>query len=371
MPRLLGQLLTGPQSRDFRSALRKAFSLQSFTEMLWFQLSKPLDTITTANGLDAKIFDVIRKADEESWTAELLQAARLERPHDIDLFTFAQQFGLAIATPQGEALERKIEEANSDLDILPWRKRLSEIEAQVCRIEISGSWPPTYGTGFLLGPNLVMTNYHVVEDVILGKVPPERVICLFDYKVMDDGITINAGTPYTLASKKWCVDYSEYSQLDSQYDTEDAVPQEDQLDYALFRLSRSAGTEPVGGENNKMPNAPARGWISIPATSYDFRPESALFIVHHPDKAPLKVSLNTNSILFVNKNATRVRYKTNTESGSSGSPCFHANWGLVALHHASDPIYKKFYQPQYNQGIPFAAILHLMAQRGTITVFTQ
>src|SRR5262249_31257025 len=154
------------------------------------------------------------------------------------------------------------------------------------------------------------------------------------------------GTPYTLSEEKWYVDYSEYSDLDSQVNTGTALPRADQLDFALLRLSRPAGLEPMGKQAG--PRAQARGWIPLPVTSYNFPADHALFIVHHPDNAPLKVSLNTKSIISLNKNGTRVRYRTNTEEGSSGSPCFHAGWGLVALHHASDPIYKKFYQPEYN-----------------------
>ena len=88
--------------------------------------------------------------------------------------------------------------------------------------------------------------------------------------------------------------------------------------------------------------------------------------MHHPDAAPLKLSLDTNAIIGVNQNKTRVRYKTNTEGGSSGSPCFNANWQLVALHHSSDPNYEKFHKPGYNQGIPFTTILNLLTQKGNI-----
>jgi hypothetical protein len=40
---------------------------------------------------------------------------------------------------------------------------------------------------------------------------------------------------------------------------------------------------------------------------------------------------------------------TNTERGSSGAPCFTADWALVALHHAGGAT--------GNEGIPFTALL--------------
>jgi V8-like Glu-specific endopeptidase len=59
-----------------------------------------------------------------------------------------------------------------------------------------------------------------------------------------------------------------------------------------------------------------------------------------------------------------VTYKTNTEAGSSGSPCFNANWDLVALHHSGDPNFDPGHKPTYNEGIPFSAIANLLHERG-------
>lgn len=364
--RLLGEPLKGEQSKQFYNALLRAFSLQRFDEMLLFQLDKHREHIALGDDFEAIVFRVIQRAEQESWTAELLQAARESRPDDVDLFVFAQQFGLATATPQGRALERKIREANSDLEVVPWRTRLSEIETQVCRIEIASGWPPDFGTGFLLGPDVVMTNYHVMEKVIQGQISPKNVTLRFDYKVMADGTTLNSGTTYRLAEQDWLIDYSKYSPLDSLVNTGEAVPLLDQLDYALLRVSGTPGDEPVGGDANKDHKAPARGWIKKPTNVHQFQPGTALFIMHHPDAAPLKLSLDTNAIIGINHNKTRVRYKTNTEGGSSGSPCFNANWELVALHHSGDPNYEKFHRPEYNQGIPFTTILDLLTQKGKI-----
>jgi V8-like Glu-specific endopeptidase len=75
-----------------------------------------------------------------------------------------------------------------------------------------------------------------------------------------------------------------------------------------------------------------------------------LMIAQHPDGKPLKLAVDTESVIGVNANQTRVRYATNTEPGSSGSPVFDFDWNLVALHHLGDPAYN--HPPAYNQGIP-------------------
>jgi hypothetical protein len=87
-------------------------------------------------------------------------------------------------------------------------------------------------------------------------------------------------------------------------------------------------------------------------------------IVQHPRGDPLKLALDMDSILGVNANATRVRYRTNTEGGSSGSPCFDATWRLIALHHYGDPA---FNHPKFNQGIPVSSIRKLLQERGKTT----
>ena len=81
---------------------------------------------------------------------------------------------------------------------------------------------------------------------------------------------------------------------------------------------------------------------------------------------PLKVALETRSILSVNANGTRIRHRTNTDPGSSGSPCFDKNWDLVALHHIGDPNFDPAHKPEWNEAIPVKAIRDLLTERKKI-----
>jgi Trypsin-like peptidase domain len=233
-----------------------------------------------------------------------------------------------------------------------------------------------YGTGFLLGPDVVITNHHVMEAVIEGEqgrttaggiaAKSADVMLRFDYKRLADGVTLNPGTVYRLAAKDWLVDLSPMSSVDSQPEPKHGVPQPDQLDYALLRVDGAPGNEPIGGAAE--PGAVARKWIALPALAYDFRPNTALFIVQHPQGDPLQLALDTDAIIGVNANRTRVTYRTNTLPGSSGSPCFNSNWELVALHHSGDPNFDPAHKPTYNEGIPFTAIVDLLVRRGLAEV---
>jgi V8-like Glu-specific endopeptidase len=80
-------------------------------------------------------------------------------------------------------------------------------------------------------------------------------------------------------------------------------------------------------------------------------------IAQHPAGDPLKLAVDTDSVIGVNAGGTRVRYATNTDPGASGSPVFDLAWKLVALHHLGDPAYD--HPPAYNQGVP----IHLIRRR--------
>lgn len=353
--------LTGQQYQQLSEALRAAFPLRRLREMLRFKLEKELDDISLADDYQGIVFDLIRTAEAEGWTDRLILAARETNPGNALLLKFSQQFGLAPATPQGPELERIIKKGGL-LDVVKWRERLGAIETQICRIEIEVEEGTIYGTGFLLGPSLVMTNYHVIAALLAKQAQPSDVILRFDYKRLADGKTLNSGTEYHLVDDKdkWLVDFSPPSPVDDEAEPKSGVPKPDQLDYALLRVDGEPGNKPVGEKSD--PEAPPRKWIELPTKAYKFQPDNPIFIMQHPQGEPLKLAFD--DIIGLNDNQTRVKYKVSTESGSSGSPCFNANWDLVALHHSGDPNFDPAHKPEYNEGIPLAAIRALLKERG-------
>jgi hypothetical protein len=83
----------------------------------------------------------------------------------------------------------------------------------------------------------------------------------------------------------------------------------------------------------------------------------------------MQVALDSEGMLGPNGNGTRVRYTTTTQRGSSGSPCFSADWELIALHHAGDPNYPIKGKGAFNQGIPMSAIRGLLASHNLAAAF--
>ncbi|HEY6189137.1 MAG TPA: trypsin-like peptidase domain-containing protein [Pyrinomonadaceae bacterium] len=368
--------LTSEQLGELSSILQDAFDPFRFDEMLSYRLGINRQNIALGANFAEIIFRVLSHFQARHTTTDLVMAAREANSENPDLIAFAQQFGLSpatlvrrddalVPTASQRELEREIRKSNSIFDVVGWRTKLGEIESQVCRIEIDDGEAVIYGTGFLVGPACVITNYHVMEDVIKKKVKPERVVLRFDYKKSEDGTTINSGTVYRLEAEDddWLIDHSEGSAVDGMVDPKGQLPGDEQLDYALLRVKDEPGKKRVGGEKG-APSAPTRKWINVPRTPPEIVAEAPLYIMQHPNHEPLKLAIDTSAIIGVNGNGTRVRYRTNTERGSSGAPCFNKDWGLMALHHSGDPNYSRFYKPQFNEGIPIAAIYNLLQKRG-------
>jgi V8-like Glu-specific endopeptidase len=326
---------------------------------------------------DDTVPDVIRKvvADASSflWWDDLLREARNIVPGDNALAQFAMQFGMApqivepgsAASLQGKQLELKIQQSQSTYNIAVWREKLGEIEGRICRVEYPNK--VARGTGFLIGPNAVLTNYHVVEAIVKGHYKPGDVRLRLDYKVMDDGVAVARGLIFELAND-WLYDSSVYNVEDEKLNPADPKPEE--LDYAILRVKGDPGNQPLGGTKGKTDsNAIQRGWIEAPASTHDFVAQRAIYIVQHSDGGPMQVAIDSNAVTGLNGNATRVRYTTTTQPGSSGSPCFGPDWSWVAVHHSGDPKYLQGQAPQFNQGIPLTAIRALLQNRNKLQVF--
>jgi len=249
--------------------------------------------------------------------------------------------------PQAEAptnalapgLQRNVRPYLARLDIRVWSSRLSQIERQVSRVELEGN---ALGTGFLVGPDTVLTNWHVFEIARnAGKI--DRLGCRFDYEVLPDG-KVEPGQLVMLAGAD-CIDGCPYSAAEKTANPDNPLPTMQELDYALLRLASRTGEQQVDG-------AP-RGWIALPKAVLPMPADAPILIVQHPEGAPMKLAMDTQAVIGLNGNGTRIRYRTNTDGGSSGSPAFSMDWNIVALHHYGDP---KWQNPLFNQGVPIELI---------------
>src|SRR5437868_1402200 len=158
--------LTGQQRKQLSDALIDAFpSLADLTMLLQFGLDKNIQTIAPpGEALPFQVFKIMQAAEAQNWTFKLVVAARESNPDNVKLLVFAQQFGLAATKMTRDELESLISKAQGYLDVTRWRAQLGALEGRVCRIELPKG--VAKGTGFLVGSDTVITNYHVIESVI-------------------------------------------------------------------------------------------------------------------------------------------------------------------------------------------------------------
>jgi hypothetical protein len=358
--------IDGRQSDQFSQALRNAFTPAELERLLWYKLNRRLSDFAGQGDAQQVAFQLIDAANRGEWIDQLILAARESAPTNNLLFVFAQQFKLGSTPASRQQLERVIVEANATLNPAEFRALLGALEPRVCRLEIRTGSRLVYSTGFLVGPRVVMTNHHVIADLIppttaggTGNPPSVNALARFDYKRMYDAFGNAVGTHEGRTCKfedDWLIDYSPSTPTSSQTEA-------DALDYALIRLAEPVGDDRLDG-GAKQETPVRRGFVDMPRAAHDFLPESSLFILQHPRGSPLQLALETKSVLGVFENGARVRYTTNTEPGSSGSPCFTAKWELAALHSSGDPDFDPGHKPTYNEGIPISAILASVRRHG-------
>jgi hypothetical protein len=208
--------LSGPQVKHLHDALLDAFDLREFDEMLMVRLNRRRETLSLSDTYSEIVSQVIGAAEREGWTMDLVMAARLARPNNAALAGVASELGLGPQAVGDDALERLVERNVPLVDVNDWRSRLGKLESQVCRVEIGGQ---PVGTGFLLGPEAVITAVDVIRPLLSGQMRPGDVAVRFDYKASPDGAVLNAGRVFPLA---------EDGLLDS------SPP--DELGYALLRV---------------------------------------------------------------------------------------------------------------------------------------
>lgn len=294
--------------------------------------------------LDPRYIDQLRNQyNITESTIPTITSSQLTPPPAIFIGNPEPTFGITIPNDQG--LERIINSEDNFLDVYVLAGAIYSAQA-VCRIETRDAH--ALGTGFLIGPDLLLTNQHV----LMKKDYLTEVTARFDYRIDNSGVSL-PGRVFKL-------------QPDFYYSSDAAV-----LDYALVRLQDQPLKHiALSGETNDLSyldlvlQGKHRGYLVL--TERFIQEHARINIIQHPDGRPMKVVLTQNYVV-VDMTNTRVQYVADTMEGSSGSPVFNQNWEVVALHHSGKPYppdsltdtLKKSWKGHYrvNEGIPIRAIL--------------
>jgi hypothetical protein len=283
------------------------------------------------------VFEVIQAAERAGWTTDLVRTLYAARPNVPELAEIYEALGLAteVALQQAGAQTGAVQQSTAigaeqltdkPVDIGRWRERLTQIETCVCRVETDFG---VQGTGFLVAPDLVLTCHSVLRDVGTNGA---RVRVRFDYRVTDGEVM--SGIIVPTDADQWLVDHST----------------EEQLNYALIRLARRIGLEPLDPDGTF---GAARSWLPIVAKPPAIVPAMPLVIVHYADRGPLRLSVDSHAVLGRSKDGRRFYYATETLPGAAGAPCFSFEWQLVGVHEGT---FSSATGTRPGQGIPIASI---------------
>jgi hypothetical protein len=327
-------------SDAFQKVFSQAFTLQTLERMVMLKLRRDLYDYAAPGDKQQVVFELLGAADRQGFLEQLVLGAREFNPGNEALRDLACAYGLESTRRSTLQLQTVIDATKPSLAPAEFREKIFEAELRVCRVEIPVNGDLVRGTGFLVADSLVMTNYHVAEPLITGQVAPAKARVRFDFKATPTK-TVNTGTVVGLADP-CCHDWSEVGPLEE--------PSPNQLDYAILRLA--AAPPPLGEAQ--------RGAYQLRADAVEWAEHAPLFIMQHPAGRQLELAMDTDAVLGANGAGTRVRYRTRTEHGSSGSPCFTPDFELVALHQAGDPAFTD----RFNQGVPISAIVELLRGRG-------
>ena len=234
-------------------------------------------------------------------------------------------------------------------DVSDWRFRLSRLERQACLIEQADGRP--LGTGFLVGPDVVMTVGHVFPfNPKHASHPPVKIQARFDYHQSPASGEFPQGRKVGLADEGWLLGWAPPSNGTEQKS----------VDTAVIRLSEPPGLDALDGTGG------GRGWVDLTVSRDVLEKGSGLAILGHPEGGPLKLSMNTQSVIGYDPEDGYLMYRTDTLPGNSGAPCFDLQWNFAAMHQG-----RSASQGNHNRGIPFPVISNWLKAENLWDLVTQ
>jgi hypothetical protein len=165
----------------------------------------------------------------------------------------------------------------------------------ICRLTSVFPGRSSFGTASLIGPDLLLTNHHVLHDWDGDGRPATAVEVWFDYELDAAGLsrqpTVVRCDVTTIAGDR-------------------------ANDWAVVR---TATAPPADAAVLALGGAPPP------------RRDDYVFIIQHPEGGPKMIGLSHNLVRHVDDDV--VQYWTDTKAGSSGAPVFDTQWRVVGLHH--------------------------------------
>jgi endonuclease G len=204
--------------------------------------------------------------------------------------------------------------------------KMIAIAPAVCLLRAENAFGSFFGTGFRIGDRLVLSNHHVLfpKGYVATKVQAD-----FGFEVDGKGASLPVASLAALV---------------------DTIKGEEADDWAVIEIPEMK-----------------RDW---PILALDAAPTPRVgdpaYILQHPGGQQKRLGYVRNTISDVNDRV--VKYLTDTEPGSSGSPVFDTDARLIAVHHAGGRAVEVAGKPPVakNEGIRISRILERLKSNGML-----
>lgn len=240
-----------------------------------------------------------RQREEQGVRPEGTAERRTRGPMETQILARRQIF---IDPGDGLAIERIL--GNSDLIDICYMEFGLLAAKSVCRIQVVNPLgrPEGYGTGFIVAPNLLLTNNHVLNTAELAR----KSFAEFDFERDLNGRRKNTKS------------------FDLRPD--EAFVTDPELDFTLVSVA------PISAEGANLADF---GYTRLVEDTGKVQKGEYVSIIQHPEGGLKQCCLRENQVVDLFDNW--LHYLTDTEPGSSGSPVFNDQWLVVGLHHSGVP----------------------------------
>jgi endonuclease G, mitochondrial len=193
------------------------------------------------------------------------------------------------------------------------------------------------GTGFLVGPGLLLTNNHVIESAVVAV----SMCVQFDFEVDEGGLN-RSSTVFTFDPAR-CF----------------ATAPVDGLDFTLIAL----GERTTGG--GRLADF---GYLPLSDAGDKHMLGEFANIIQHPEGRLKQIVLRDNNLVARDETAQVLHYIADTQPGSSGSPVLNNEWEPIALHHWAGPhletktVNGRKLRVDVNEGIRISAIVQALRE---------
>lgn len=245
---------------------------------------------------------------EKTATSRSLEARKKEEKlkeeeRERDLSERLDTLSVNKAEPFDFAKERII--GNNDLVSINYLTLGYIASRAVCRIHVKNfkGGNEGYGTGFLITPNLLLTNNHIL---------------------VDSGFAVNSFAEFNY---EYNLKGSPANSIFFDFDPEKFFYTNKELDYTVVAIKSTSKTR-----NRSISEF---GYLKLSEERNTAVVSEYVSIIQHPGGGYKQIAIRENEVLTKNENF--ITYMTDTAQGSSGSPVFNDQWQVVALHHSGVP----------------------------------